>query len=36
MPTTPEHMKTALANDVEFWTDNQDELNERFTTWLAR
>ncbi len=36
MPTTPEHMKTALATNTEFWTDNQDELNERFTTWLAR
>ncbi len=36
MPTTPEHMKTALATSVEFWADNQDELNERFTTWLAK
>jgi putative spermidine/putrescine transport system substrate-binding protein len=36
MPTTPEHMKTALATNTEFWTDNQDELQERFATWLAR
>ena len=36
MPTTAEHMKTALANNQDFWTDNQDELNERFTTWLAK
>ena len=36
MPTTPEHMSTALANNQDFWTDNQDELNERFTTWLAK
>ena len=36
MPTTPEHMKTALATNTEFWTDHQDELNERFTTWLAQ
>ena len=26
---------TALQNDFEFWADNQDELNERFNTWLA-
>jgi putative spermidine/putrescine transport system substrate-binding protein len=36
MPTTAVHMKTALANNQDFWTDNQDELNERFTTWLAK
>jgi putative spermidine/putrescine transport system substrate-binding protein len=36
MPTTAEHMKTALGTNNEFWTDNQDELNERFTTWLAK
>ncbi len=36
MPTTPEHMKTAIATNTDFWTDNQDELNERFNTWLAQ
>jgi hypothetical protein len=36
MPTTAEHMQTALATNNDFWTDNQDELNERFTTWLAK
>jgi len=36
MPNTPEHFKNALFTDVAFWTDNQDELNERFNTWLAR
>ncbi|MBV1863370.1 MAG: ABC transporter substrate-binding protein [Rhodobacteraceae bacterium] len=34
MPTAPENFKTALQNDFEFWADNQDELNERFNTWL--
>jgi hypothetical protein len=29
-------MQTALATNNDFWTDNQDELNERFTTWLAK
>ncbi len=36
MPTTPEHLKTALNNNVDFWSDNQDELQERFATWLAK
>lgn len=35
MPTAPENFGTAIANDFEFWADNQDELNERFNTWLA-
>ena len=35
MPTAPENFSNALQNDFEFWADNQDELNERFNTWLA-
>lgn len=35
MPTAPANFGTALQNDFEFWADNQDELNERFNTWLA-
>ena len=35
MPTAPENFKNALQNNFEFWADNQDELNERFNTWLA-
>ena len=35
MPTAPENFATAIANDFEFWADNQDELNERFNAWLA-
>jgi putative spermidine/putrescine transport system substrate-binding protein len=35
MPTAPANFATALQNDFEFWADNQDELNERFNTWLA-
>ena len=36
MPTAPANFKTAIANDFEFWADNQDELNERFNAWLAK
>ena len=35
MPTAPENFMNAVQNDFEFWADNQDELNERFNTWLA-
>lgn len=35
MPTAPANFQNALQNDFEFWADNQDELNERFNTWLA-
>ncbi|EBA03170.1 MAG: ABC transporter substrate-binding protein [Paracoccaceae bacterium] len=35
MPTTEKALKNALQNDYEFWADNQDELNERFNSWLA-
>jgi len=36
MPTAPDNFKNALATNVEFWADHQDELNERFNVWLAR
>ena len=36
MPTAPDNFKTALATNTPFWTDNQDELNEIFSNWLAR
>ena len=36
MPTTPEHLSRSLQNDWEWWSDNADEMNERFSAWLAR
>jgi putative spermidine/putrescine transport system substrate-binding protein len=36
MPTSPQNFKTGLQNDFNFWANNQDELNERFNTWLAK
>ena len=35
MPTAPENFKNALQNDFIFWADYQDELNEKFNTWLS-
>ena len=36
MPASPDNAERALRYDWEWWADNQDELNERFTAWLAR
>ena len=36
MPATPEHLERALQNDWQWWSDHQDELNERFAAWLAQ
>lgn len=36
LPTSPENVARALRNDWEFWVDNQDALNERFSAWLTR
>lgn len=35
MPTNPDHMKTAVMDDPEFWADHSAELSERFNSWLA-
>jgi hypothetical protein len=29
-------MKTAWEVDPSFWSDNGDELRERFSSWLAK
>ena len=36
MPTAPKSAVRALRNDWEWWSDNGEEMNERFSTWLAR
>ena len=36
MPATPANAARAVHYDWSFWVDGQDELNERFSTWLAR
>lgn len=35
MPTAPANAKHTLLNNIDFWADNQDDLNERFNAWLA-
>ena len=36
MPTNPENMQRALRENWEWWSDNGDEMNERFSAWLLR
>ena len=36
LPTHPPNMARALPRDRSWWVDNQDELNEPFSAWMAR
>ena len=36
MPTHPRNLTRALHSDWEWWADHMDEMNERFSSWLAR
>ena len=36
MPTYPGNLDRALRNDWEWWVNHTDEMNERFSSWLAR
>ncbi len=36
MPTAAENLENAVLNDFAWWADHQDEMNERFASWLAQ
>ena len=36
MPTSPANVARALRHDWRWWRDHGDEMNERFSAWLAR
>ncbi len=36
LPTAPENERLSLRMDTAWWTDHLDEMNERFSAWLAR
>lgn len=36
LPNFPPNMVNAVLDDPEWWADNQDDLNERFTAWLLQ
>jgi putative spermidine/putrescine transport system substrate-binding protein len=36
MPTNPENQKNYLVNNIEWWADNQDDVESRWQVWLAQ
>ena len=36
MPTNPANMKNYLINNIEWWADNQDEVEAKFQAWLTK
>jgi putative spermidine/putrescine transport system substrate-binding protein len=36
MPTNPANQKNYLVNNIEWWADNQDEVEAIFQNWLAQ
>ena len=36
LPTTPEHLQTAMLLDTTFWLDHETELLQRFTNWVCK
>lgn len=36
MPTNPANMKNYLINNIEWWADNQDEVEAKFQAWLTQ
>jgi putative spermidine/putrescine transport system substrate-binding protein len=35
LPTSPENLRSALAFDETWWTDHQNTIEAKFTSWLA-
>ena len=36
LPTSPENMTKTLMSDWRWWSENLDEMNDRFSAWLSR
>ncbi|MDE0394286.1 MAG: ABC transporter substrate-binding protein [Acidobacteriota bacterium] len=36
LPTSPANLGNTLRSDFAWWTEHLDEMNERFSAWLAR
>lgn len=36
LPTHPANLEVSIPLDVDFWTDNSEELTERFNAWIAQ
>ncbi|MEO8169936.1 MAG: extracellular solute-binding protein [Oxalobacteraceae bacterium] len=36
LPTSPKNAKDAVANNLKFWTDHGEDLEQRFTAWAVQ
>ena len=36
MPTNPQNMRRVLYNDLGWWSDRANDVNDRVSAWLAR
>lgn len=36
LPTSPDNFANSLQNDFEWWANNQQEMDERFSAWLVK
>ena len=36
MPTNPANMGNYLVNNILWWADNQDDVEQKFQAWLAQ
>ncbi|WP_424931553.1 extracellular solute-binding protein [Amaricoccus macauensis] len=36
MPTNPDNQKNYLVNNIEWWADNQDDVEAKFQVWLTQ
>ncbi|WP_222848362.1 hypothetical protein, partial [Stenotrophomonas maltophilia] len=36
MPNSPENSKNAVLQNLQFWTDHGDELEQRFASWASK
>lgn len=36
MPSNPANAKRFLVNNIEWWSNNEDEMNKKFEAWLAK
>ena len=35
LPTAYDNLRTALQNDFEWWSENQEAMDQRFAAWLG-
>ena len=36
LPNSPANGKNAVLQDIAFWTDHSDELEQRFSAWASK